>query len=103
MTQNWRALLGPYGIWRPATMVTPVLAADIEGLGYGALWLADGGSDALIDALVAHGDAGEVARQLGEFVTAGADHVCLQLLTGSPGADPVPGYRALADVLDLAG
>src|ERR1700761_2390381 len=42
MTQNWRALLGPYGIWRSAAMVTPELAADIERLGYGGLWL--GGS-----------------------------------------------------------
>src|SRR5215467_15488388 len=42
MTQNWRGLLGPFGIWRSVSMVTAGLAAEIERLGYGALWL--GGS-----------------------------------------------------------
>lgn len=42
MTQNWRGLLGPFGIWRSVGLVTPGLAAEIERLGYGALWL--GGS-----------------------------------------------------------
>src|SRR6185437_14490334 len=42
MTQNWRALLGPFGAWRPVSMVKPELASELEELGYGALWL--GGS-----------------------------------------------------------
>src|SRR5579859_5011021 len=37
-----RAELGRYGIWRTASLVTPRLAAGIERLGYGTLWL--GGS-----------------------------------------------------------
>jgi probable F420-dependent oxidoreductase len=75
--------------------------SNLRRLGWTDDDLADGGSDALIDALVAHGDAGEVARQLGGFVAAGADHVCVQLVTDTPDADPVPGYRALADVLEF--
>src|SRR6266516_8003488 len=31
--------LGRFGIWRSASLVTPELAAGIERLGFGALWL----------------------------------------------------------------
>jgi len=31
--------LGRFGIWRSASLVTPQLAADIERLGFGTLWL----------------------------------------------------------------
>jgi alkanesulfonate monooxygenase SsuD/methylene tetrahydromethanopterin reductase-like flavin-dependent oxidoreductase (luciferase family) len=31
--------LGRFGIWRRASQVTPELAAGIERLGFGALWL----------------------------------------------------------------
>src|SRR5580658_6509220 len=54
--------------------------------------LSDGGSDALIDALVAHGPADQVAARLTEHLDAGADHVSIQLLTAD-GADPLAGYR----------
>ena len=60
--------------------------------------LANGGSDRLVDALVAHGDAPAVAARLREHLDAGADHVCLQLIL-APGADPRPGYRELATAL----
>jgi probable F420-dependent oxidoreductase len=52
----------------------------------------DGGSDALIDAVVPHGSAGAVADAVREHLDAGADHVCVQVL----GPDPVGSYRALA-------
>ncbi|MHB1433812.1 MAG: LLM class F420-dependent oxidoreductase [Streptosporangiaceae bacterium] len=74
--------------------------ANLRRLGWTEADMADGGSDALIDALVAHGDAGTVAARLAEHLAAGADHVCVQLLT-PPDADPVPGYSALAEVLGL--
>ncbi|HUC22080.1 MAG TPA: LLM class F420-dependent oxidoreductase [Streptosporangiaceae bacterium] len=59
-----------------------------------------GGSDRLIDALVAHGSAAAVAAQLTRHLEAGADHVCIQLLTETDG-DPVPGYAELASALGL--
>ena len=62
--------------------------------------LSDGGSDALIDALVARGSAEEVAAQLAEHFAAGADHVCVQLLSGTD-SDLADGYRQLAQALDL--
>ena len=52
------------------------------------------GSDALIDALVAHGSPAEIAAQLTRHLDAGANHVCLHLITEA-GTDPLPGYRAL--------
>jgi probable F420-dependent oxidoreductase len=74
--------------------------SNLRRLGWTDADVADPGSDALIDALVAHGDAPRVAELLTEHLTAGADHVCLQLLT-EPGADPVAGFRELAGVLGL--
>jgi probable F420-dependent oxidoreductase len=76
--------------------------SNLRRLGWGEDDLAGGGSDALVDALVAHGSAEQVAAQLGEHVAAGADHVAIQLLTAD-GADPVPGYRDLAQALNLPG
>lgn len=74
---------------------------NLRRLGWTDEDLADAGSDALIDALVAHGDAAHVAAALGEFLTAGADHVCVQLLHADVKADPLPGYRELAAALEL--
>ena len=74
---------------------------NLRRLGWTEEDLADGGSDALIDALVAHGDAASVAAQLSRFIEAGADHVCVQLLHATLEEDPVPGYRQLAAALSL--
>ncbi len=75
--------------------------SNLRRLGWTDADLADGGSDALIDALVAHGDAAHVAAQLGEIRDAGADHVCVQLLHSGADEDPLPGYRDLAAALGL--
>jgi probable F420-dependent oxidoreductase len=74
--------------------------ANLRRLGFTDADLADGGSDALIDALVVHGDAAAVAAGVTAHLDAGADHVCLQVLT-APGADPLPDLRALAAALSL--
>jgi probable F420-dependent oxidoreductase len=74
--------------------------SNLLRLGFTEADIADGGSDALIDALVAHGDAAAVAAQLAEHVEAGADHVCAQVLTEGY-ADPLPPMRALAEALKL--
>ncbi|MBO0775335.1 MAG: LLM class F420-dependent oxidoreductase [Actinobacteria bacterium] len=72
--------------------------SNLRRLGWTGDDLRGGGSDELIDALVAHGGPGQVAAQLSRHLEAGADHVVIQLLT-EPDADPVPGYRALAQAL----
>jgi probable F420-dependent oxidoreductase len=69
--------------------------SNLRRLGWGDADLASPGSDALIDALVAYGDASAVATRIRAHLDAGADHVPVQLLT-EKGADPLPGYRALA-------
>jgi probable F420-dependent oxidoreductase len=75
--------------------------SNLRRLGWSEEDLADPGSDALIDALVARGDPARVGAQLTGHLTAGADHVCVQLLTAD-GADLVDGYRRLASGLGLA-
>ncbi|MDT7594321.1 MAG: hypothetical protein QOH45_3852, partial [Pseudonocardiales bacterium] len=60
--------------------------------------VAGGGSDRLVDALVPHGTPAEIGASVLRHVEAGADHVGIQVLA-APGADPLPGYRALAEVL----
>jgi probable F420-dependent oxidoreductase len=47
--------------------------------------LAGAGSDRLVDALVAWGDAEQVAARVAEHHQAGADHVCVQAITEAPG------------------
>nr|WP_307851345.1 TIGR03620 family F420-dependent LLM class oxidoreductase [Nocardiopsis sp. MG754419] len=60
----------------------PHYVANLERLGYGAPDLADGGSDALVDALVAQGSAESAAAALNRHLSAGADHVVVQPLPG---------------------
>jgi len=59
--------------------------------------VADGGSDRLIDALVPHGSAAEIAELVHAHLDAGADHVCLQPV----GEDGIPrdAWTALAEAL----
>jgi probable F420-dependent oxidoreductase len=57
------------------------------------------GSDKLIDAVVAHGTPEQVAARLGEHLSAGADHVAIQVLGG--GDRLVPTLRKLAEPLGL--
>jgi probable F420-dependent oxidoreductase len=67
--------------------------------GFTAQDIADGGSDRLIDAIIPHGAAEEIATVAREHLSAGADHVCLQTV----GVDGVPRseWTALASVLGL--
>jgi len=74
--------------------------SNLRRLGWTDADLSDGGSDALIDALVAHGSPGQVAGQLTRHLEAGADHVVIQLLT-PPGTGPLDGYRDLAAALGI--
>ncbi len=66
--------------------------------GFAEADLHDGGSDRLVDALVAGGDPGAVSRRVREHRDAGADHVCLQVLGGEGGL-PRAAWRELAAAL----
>lgn len=50
------------------------------------------GSDRLVDALFAWGDAEAIAERVRAHIDAGADHVCIQAIRGPMGAD-LPGVR----------
>jgi probable F420-dependent oxidoreductase len=72
--------------------------SSLRRLGWTDADLADGGSDALIDALAVHGGAAAIARGVTAHLEAGADHVAAQVLN----PDPLPALRALAGQLQLA-
>jgi probable F420-dependent oxidoreductase len=71
---------------------------NLRRFGYTDADLTHDGSDRLIDALVLHGTAHTIAAGLHAHLTAGADHVAVQVLTAN-GENPMPGYRQLARVL----
>jgi probable F420-dependent oxidoreductase len=71
--------------------------SNLRRLGWSEADLADGGSDALIDALAVHGDAAAIARGVTAHLEAGADHVAVQVLN----PDPMPALRELAGQLQL--
>lgn len=100
-TRETRAALGPGQLLVPAHAVVvhedPAVAraaarqyvaqylgrfANYESawrrLGYTEADLADGGSDRLVDDLVAWGDGATVVQRLSQQLAAGADHVCVQ-------------------------
>jgi probable F420-dependent oxidoreductase len=68
-------------------------------LGFTSEDIAKPGSDKLIDAVVAHGTADDIAKRLGEHLEAGADHVTIQVLGGWDKL--LPTLTALAGPLGL--
>jgi probable F420-dependent oxidoreductase len=70
---------------------------NLLDLGFTEVDFADGGSDGLIDAIVPHGSAEEIAEVVRAHLDAGADHVCLQPL-GEEGI-PRESWTALARAL----
>ncbi|GAA4571581.1 LLM class F420-dependent oxidoreductase [Micromonospora coerulea] len=78
----------------------PAYWANLARLGYSKEDLIPGGSDRLIDALVAWGDLDDVARRIRAHLDAGADHVALHVLRpDGGGALPLPQWRELAALL----
>lgn len=76
-------------------LALPNYANNLRRLGFGDGDLADGGSDRLVDALVAWGGEDAVRARLEDHRAAGADHVCIQALSDE---QPFPwtAWRALA-------
>ncbi|MFZ0296764.1 MAG: LLM class F420-dependent oxidoreductase [Candidatus Sulfotelmatobacter sp.] len=59
----------------------------------------NGGSDRLIDSIIAWGDLNAVRNRIRAHQTAGADHVCIQVLTANPKQLPLAEWRELAPAL----
>lgn len=74
---------------------------NLERLGFPTAELDNGGSDRVIDALVAHGDATTVAARLTAHLDMGADHVAIQVLPMA--GEPLPALRELAAQLGVGG
>jgi probable F420-dependent oxidoreductase len=58
----------------------PNYVNNLRHLGYGDDDLSGGGSDRLVDAIVAWGDESAIAARVAEHLSGGADHVVLQPL-----------------------
>ena len=76
----------------------PNYANNLRTLGYDDLDFSGGGSDRLIDGVVAWGDVSHIARRVDEHIAAGADHVCVQVLSPDVGF-PLKAYQELAPAL----
>jgi probable F420-dependent oxidoreductase len=70
-----------------------------DRVGLGPKEQAEGGSDRLVDAVVAWGGPEAIAQRVGAHLDAGADHVCVQVLDPDPNGLPMAGWRALAPAL----
>jgi probable F420-dependent oxidoreductase len=71
-------------------------ANNLRRLGWGDGDLADGGSDKLVDAIVAWGTAGGIKSRIDEHRKRGADHVCLQVLRPDPAGSPTADLERIA-------
>ncbi|HLM64018.1 MAG TPA: TIGR03620 family F420-dependent LLM class oxidoreductase [Acidimicrobiales bacterium] len=85
--------------WMQIYLGLPNYTNNLRRLGWGDEDLSGGGSDRLVDALVAWGDVDAVAARVAEHRDAGADHVCLQVLDPDATAVPMDAWRDLAAAL----
>jgi probable F420-dependent oxidoreductase len=74
----------------------PNYTNNLRRLGWVDADLGDGGSDRLVDAIVAWGDEDAVIARVQAHLDAGADHVCVQVLDSDAAALPMPQWRRLA-------
>jgi len=120
-TATAREIIGPDAILAPEQMVvldtdrTRALATGRAGMavylrapnyvnnlrraGFTDEDVADGGSERLVDAIVATGDAGAAAARVQAHFDAGADHVCVQVLEPDARTVPLAAWRELAAAL----
>lgn len=120
-TEQARAVLGPDALLAPEVKVVletdpdraraiardhlaryfqlPNYTNNLRRLGFTADDFADGGSDRLVDSVVAWGDETAVRARIDAFLAAGADHLAFQILPG-PAAPGLPrdGWRRLAAI-----
>jgi probable F420-dependent oxidoreductase len=80
-------------------MTLPNYTGAWDRAGLGPEERAEGGSDRLVDAVVAWGSPEAIMQRVGAHLDAGADHVCLQVLDPDPNGLPMAGWRALAPTL----
>lgn len=121
-TRFAREVLGPDAFLAPEQAVVPeadpetarriarvhtarYLAADnyrrnLQRMGRRDPDLAGGGSDSLVDAVVAWGDDDTIAARIRSHLDGGADHVAVQVFTEDPDESPLPHLERLTRRLD---
>src|SRR5579864_1687714 len=79
----------------------PNYVNNLLRMGFSSDDIGNGGSDRLVDALIAWGEPSKIMQRVREHHEAGADHVCLQVLTEAPddAKAAMEGYRQLAPAL----
>ncbi|HLN14438.1 MAG TPA: LLM class F420-dependent oxidoreductase [bacterium] len=73
--------------------------SNLRRLGFDEADLAGGGSDRLVDAIVGWGALDAVVGRVRAHQAAGADHVCIQVLTADRQVLPTAAWRELAGAL----
>lgn len=80
-------------------LTLPNYTDNLRWLGFDDNDLADGGSDALVDALVAWGDEDAIRERVLEHLQAGADHVCIQPIGGATDSIGIEQLRRLGPAI----
>jgi probable F420-dependent oxidoreductase len=80
-------------------LALPAYAESLRRQGFSEEETGGGGSDRLVDELVAWGDEEAIGRELRAHLDAGADHVCIQVVGPDEGALARDAWRRLAPAL----
>jgi probable F420-dependent oxidoreductase len=80
-------------------LTLPNYSNNLLRLGFDEGDFKDGGSNRLIDSIIAWGDLEAIRTRVRAHHSAGADHVCIQVLTADPKTLPLHEWRELAPVL----
>ena len=80
-------------------LALPNYVNNLRRLGFDDADLANAGSDRLVDAIVAWGDLTTICARIRQHHSAGATHVCVQVLPANPQALPINEWRELASAL----
>jgi probable F420-dependent oxidoreductase len=80
-------------------LALPNYVNNLRRLGFDHADVTNSGSDRLLDAIVAWGDVAAVTDRIRAYQSAGADHVCIQVLPADPQALPLREWRELASAL----
>jgi probable F420-dependent oxidoreductase len=82
--------------WLARYLQLPNYVNNLTRIGFGREDVENGGSDRLVDELIAWGDADAVRAKVEAHRAAGADHVALQVVTSDPAQLPREQWRRLA-------
>ena len=85
--------------WARHYLELPNYAKNLVRMGFSEDEVTGDGSDRLIDATIAWGDAGAVAARVREHLDAGADHVCVQYIDADDADLCLPAYEELAGIV----